>query len=711
MFYVNPALSYAFTVTDAAGAVTYDTIYRPAELDASSLVTTFNVKAYEAVGDGTTTDTTAIQNAIAACASAGGGVVYFPPGTYRCMGLTIPSNVTLLGVWPVSILKLPAAAGNTSRIFANETIGSYTDSNITIDGLVCDGNNQGNGGAQARFTGLVEFGRVTGLKIKRFKVQNTGYIGIACGGIREFDIEIEAETCGFDGTTSNGGPAIYIANQSKDQSRDGVIRYFASYCRWIGGHVNGSNIEIQPRWKYVKEAGLFTAYAPSADILCQNIVVTSINGNGVTENDISGSGMEIGCRGMAIGSGVIRNCDHNAVIFTDAQDVTFAGGLQAEGYNQDTQSSSPQSLGVGIISGSASPDNARNILVTGVSLADDSSAFTVTISNATPAVITKTDHALDAGDMVQFTTTGALPTGLTASTKYFVREDGLTDDTFQVSATRGGAAINTSSAGSGTQTCTRPTTAYGKFGIGGGGTAATNVRFINHDGGRFTSVGSDIVTTKFGSGCQAKSNTGIANFPLTEPQIVTFTGSGTWTKDEGLVAVVVEVVGGGGSGGGGYSRKRILRSALGATETVTVGTGGAAPTAGLNAGNAGNSSSFGSHCSATGGTAGQAGATAGSVSVDGVVGGIGSGGDINAAGGASVPGVGHFSSAFLFGGSGGDGPWGGGGAALGNSGGAAGGAGRAYGGGGAGAVSYNSAGAFAGGAGANGVVIVTEYYE
>ena len=35
VFYVNPALSYAFTITDAAGAVTYDTVYVPAELDAA----------------------------------------------------------------------------------------------------------------------------------------------------------------------------------------------------------------------------------------------------------------------------------------------------------------------------------------------------------------------------------------------------------------------------------------------------------------------------------------------------------------------------------------------------------------------------------------------------------------------------------------------------------------------------------------------------
>lgn len=44
----------------------------------------FNVRApnYGAVGDGVTDDTDAIAAAVAACVTAGGGVVYFPPGTY-----------------------------------------------------------------------------------------------------------------------------------------------------------------------------------------------------------------------------------------------------------------------------------------------------------------------------------------------------------------------------------------------------------------------------------------------------------------------------------------------------------------------------------------------------------------------------------------------------------------------------------------------------
>lgn len=77
---------------------------------------------------------------------------------------------------------------------------------------------------------------------------------------------------------------------------------------------------------------------------------------------------------------------------------------------------------------------------------------TVTISNASPAVITWTGNSLVNNDPILFTTTGGLPTGLSTSTKYYVKS--VSGSTFNVSATPGGAAINTSSAGSGTQTAT-----------------------------------------------------------------------------------------------------------------------------------------------------------------------------------------------------------------------------------------------------------------
>lgn len=79
---------------------------------------------------------------------------------------------------------------------------------------------------------------------------------------------------------------------------------------------------------------------------------------------------------------------------------------------------------------------------------------TCTISNASPAVVTLTNHGFTAGTPVVFTTSagGALPAPLSAGygTVYYVIAAGLTANTFEVSATIGGAAINTTSAGSGT---------------------------------------------------------------------------------------------------------------------------------------------------------------------------------------------------------------------------------------------------------------------
>jgi microcystin-dependent protein len=80
-------------------------------------------------------------------------------------------------------------------------------------------------------------------------------------------------------------------------------------------------------------------------------------------------------------------------------------------------------------------------------LAPSLGTFTVTI--ASPGVFTLTAHGLVLGDQVYLTTTGALPTGLSANTIYYVVST-PTANTFTLSATRGGSAINTSGSQSGT---------------------------------------------------------------------------------------------------------------------------------------------------------------------------------------------------------------------------------------------------------------------
>jgi hypothetical protein len=77
----------------------------------------------------------------------------------------------------------------------------------------------------------------------------------------------------------------------------------------------------------------------------------------------------------------------------------------------------------------------------------------ISITNASPAVcqlLTSTSTPLPGGTVIMFETTGALPSPLTPYTLYYVKY--VSAVTFNVSLTNGGAAINTTTAGSGVHT-------------------------------------------------------------------------------------------------------------------------------------------------------------------------------------------------------------------------------------------------------------------
>lgn len=114
------------------------------------------------------------------------------------------------------------------------------------------------------------------------------------------------------------------------------------------------------------------------------------------------------------------------------------------------------------------------------------STGTFTVTLASPGVFTLVSHGLVLDDTVYFTTTGALPTGLTINTRYFVVSV-PTADTFTVSATKGGSAINTSVSQSGVHTARR--SAYGV----GDGTTTFNVPSLKG----VVPVGRDSSSTEF----------------------------------------------------------------------------------------------------------------------------------------------------------------------------------------------------------------------
>jgi hypothetical protein len=97
----------------------------------------------------------------------------------------------------------------------------------------------------------------------------------------------------------------------------------------------------------------------------------------------------------------------------------------------------------------------------------------VTIDIAT-STFTRSGHSLSVGDTLTFSTTGSLPTGLTAGTTYHVIASGLTGSAFKVSTSAGGGAVTLSGTQSGTHTLI-PTTALTLNGATG---AATPQRLV-----------------------------------------------------------------------------------------------------------------------------------------------------------------------------------------------------------------------------------------
>ena len=80
---------------------------------------------------------------------------------------------------------------------------------------------------------------------------------------------------------------------------------------------------------------------------------------------------------------------------------------------------------------------------------------TFTPSTDSGLKLTDEDHGLINGTIIQVTTTGTLPTGLSLSTNYYVRDK--TDDTFKLATTSSGGAIAYTDDGGGTHSWHKPT--------------------------------------------------------------------------------------------------------------------------------------------------------------------------------------------------------------------------------------------------------------
>jgi hypothetical protein len=118
---------------------------------ASKQLYTFDVTRYGAVADGTTDNTTAFTNCMAALVAAGGGTFYVPPIGVFVGKITVPANNTNT-VIPITILgaaRPSMAFGTVSGAFAlNTNTGSIVKSTATSGAVISVAQNTGTGNFQ-----------------------------------------------------------------------------------------------------------------------------------------------------------------------------------------------------------------------------------------------------------------------------------------------------------------------------------------------------------------------------------------------------------------------------------------------------------------------------------------------------------------------------------------------------------------------------------
>lgn len=163
--------------------------------DPSGVPTVFNVKdpAYGAKGDGATDDYGAINTALNALIAAGGGILYFPPGTYQLAPAALTA-MTKLGATPVTfrgagraatVIKLTATCPS---FLAYPSGGDF--SNLAIEDMTIDNNNVLS--PTYNYTGVVlgysGFGNVTDVRIERVDTINVGNSRIASVERRNIDL-------------------------------------------------------------------------------------------------------------------------------------------------------------------------------------------------------------------------------------------------------------------------------------------------------------------------------------------------------------------------------------------------------------------------------------------------------------------------------------------------------------------------------------------
>jgi parallel beta-helix repeat protein len=257
----------------------------------------YNVKAYGAVGDGITDDTTAIKAAIAAAPA--GGVVYFPAGTYLCGQINVTTNrLTLLGSGSASTLKLRNGANTPLVVIGPVIYGALAS-------LALDGNGANNTMPGANPNCGVLVGTSTWVTVENCAISNTTNDGVFLQKSQYCTVANNYFSNCFQGIhVIQGSNDNLILGNSLNQCAYGIYLDYdgstATYCyrnKVVGNTVTNCT-GIQGAW--AQAAGIALSGAPSTIVennVCAGASVlrgiecfNGSDGSSIRGNQVSGNG-------------------------------------------------------------------------------------------------------------------------------------------------------------------------------------------------------------------------------------------------------------------------------------------------------------------------------------------------------------------------------------------------------------------------------------
>lgn len=278
---------------------------------------------YGAVGNGSTNDAAAIQAAINAANTAGGGVVYFPPGVYRIgTRIELKSGVSLVGAGK-EYTTLKAMSGLTTSVIVG--LSGTAATNLAIRGLKIDADYS----ATAINLNGIQITNGSNIVIDDCAVTNVANTGIVLTTCTS--CVVSGSRVSYTGGAQAGvGFGVLLSGGTNCKVHDN--HFTACNGMNIGGNTNALNASIvgnicdhtgTPRTT-VSGAGqnpavsgtltvVSTAGFPAEGTLTVAGVVGVVSYTGLTATTFTGCG---GASGTATDGGVARN-GYESIGFTD----------------------------------------------------------------------------------------------------------------------------------------------------------------------------------------------------------------------------------------------------------------------------------------------------------------------------------------------------------------------------------------------------------